>query len=69
MTKTQVKNYHNAHLDFAINDLMAVIKIQEGFENPTFIQKAKLAKYHRDLLLCVTEKVERHNLNNPVYSN
>jgi hypothetical protein len=65
MNKAQVKNYSDDHLDFAINDLMEVIKIQKAFENPTVAQKMRLARYHRDLLLVTTEKVERYNLNNP----
>jgi len=67
MNKAQVKNYSDESLDFAINDLMETIKIQKTFENPTIAQRTKLSIYHADLLLVVTEKVERNYLKNPFY--
>jgi hypothetical protein len=67
MNTSQVKNFADDHLDFAINDLMEVIKIQKTFENPTIAQRTKLSMYHADLLLVVTEKAERNYLKNPFY--
>lgn len=67
MNTSQVKNFADAHLDFAINDLMETIKIQQTFENPTIAQRTKLSMYHADLLIVVTEKVNRNYLKNPFH--
>ena len=61
MNKTIVKLKTDESLDFAINDLMEAIAARKTFgPNYSFQDKCALDRYHRDLLLCVTEKCERN---------